>query len=461
MTKSFILGAVFATGFCLLIWWFVFPTGPTAAPRVPIPENLPRIAEENTGGNQGTLIPGSGTPSADIGSWPQFRGPKRDCIASSPSIADTWPPDGPQVLWKIETGEGHAGVVIDKGCVFLVDYDKKQKEDVIRCLSLDSGEEIWRYTYSVKIKRNHGMSRTIPAIKDEYVVTLGPKCHLHCLKAASGELVWKRNLVKQYGAKIPEWYAGQCPLIDKGRLIIAPGGSALMVAIDIASGSDIWVTPNPNEWDMTHSSILPVDFKGQRQYVWCTSHGVVGVDAENGSLLWELPEWKIKIANVPTPIDLGGGKFFLSGGYNAGAAMVQLKKKEDKISAEILFRTKARLFGSDQQTPIYYNKHIYAVIPGGKLACLSPQGEQLWIEKDYNFGLGPYIIIDGKMLVLDDDGKKPGQLCLFKLETNGATKLASAKVIDGHDAWGPVAYAGGRAIMRDLTTLICLDLSVK
>ena len=82
------------------------------------------------------------------------------------------------------------------------------------------------------VKRNHGMSRTVPAVTDKLVVAMGPKCHVVCLDAVTGELRWGLDLVRQYGATVPPWYAGQCPLIDNGAVILAPGGKdALLLAV--------------------------------------------------------------------------------------------------------------------------------------------------------------------------------------------------------------------------------------
>jgi len=182
------------------------------------------------------------------------------------------------------------------------------------------------------------------------------------------------------------------------------------------------------------------------------------VDAQTGQLLWELPEWKIKIATIPSPVDLGGGKIFFSGGYNFGSMMVQLNRMDGKEVPEILFRLEAKVFGADQHTPIYYKGNIYGIIPGGKLTCLSPLGERLWVREEDNFGLGPFMIVDDKMLVLDDDEKKPGGLSLFRVDSQGAERLAGAVIIEGHDSWAPMAFADGKAILRNLTTMVCVEL---
>jgi outer membrane protein assembly factor BamB len=40
-------------------------------------------------------------------------------------------------------------------------------------------------------------------------------------------------------------------------------------------------------------------------------------------------------------------------------------------------------------------------------------------------------------------------------------ELAEAKVLTGHDSWGPLALVGGRLLARDLTTMVCLDVSAE
>ena len=70
----------------------------------------------------------------------------------------------------------------------------------------------------------------------------------------SGKARWLIDLVLDHGATVPPWYAGQCPLIDAttDRLIVAPGGKALLMAIDYHTGKVVWESPNPHGWTMTH-----------------------------------------------------------------------------------------------------------------------------------------------------------------------------------------------------------------
>lgn len=398
------------------------------------------------------LIPGTGSPAAIPGSWTQFRGAKGDGIATDKvNISDKWTP-----LWTADLGEGYAGPVVRDGRVYILDYDPKNFTDALRCLSLADGQEIWRFTYPDKVKRNHGMSRTTPTLVGKYLISLGPKCHVVCVNAESGQLVWGIDLVKEYNTEIPEWYAGQCPLVDGDKVILAPGGDSLMIAVELATGKVIWKTPNAHDWKMTHSSVVPIEFAGKRQYVYCGSRGVVGVSASDGSVLWETDKWVISIATVPTPVSVGDGKLFLSGGYNSGAKMLQLKEAAGKIEVTEAFSLAASVFGATQQTPILYQDHIYGVRPDGQLTCLDLTGKVKWTSgPKEKFGNGPFLITDGKILVMNDEGL----LTLAEASPSGYHAIAKNRVLNGHDSWAPMALAGNRLLARDLTQMICLDLT--
>ncbi|MEI6033873.1 MAG: PQQ-binding-like beta-propeller repeat protein [Verrucomicrobiae bacterium] len=434
---------------------FFFWAGRQAS--APVDERQPGMDRSSAGTSAqpspflaGKLVAGTGLPAALAGAWPGFRGPNGDGVAADrTAIGQKWAP-----LWTVDLGEGFAGAAVRDGRVYVLDYDQEISSDALRCLSLADGGEIWRFTYPVKVKRNHGMSRTTPTLAGRYVVSLGPKCHVVCLDSTTGQFVWGIDLVNEYSAEVPEWYAGQCPLVDRGRVILAPGGDALLIAVDLATGRVAWKTPNPNGWKMTHASILPVEFSGRRQYVYCGSRGVAGISADDGSILWETDQWAISIATVPTPVDAGGGKLFFSGGYNSGAKMLQLTESGGKVAPVELFRLRAAAFGATQQTPILYREHIYGVRPDGQLACLDLTGKVVWTSA-CKFGLGPFLIADGKIFLMNDEGV----LTLAEASPSGYRQLAQSKVLSGQDSWAPMALAGSRLLARDLTRMVCLDVS--
>ncbi len=442
----------------LAVWLSAGRHAPSLPERIPEPEAARPAGASAPVNLAGVFVKSDGLPAALPGAWPSFRGPRGDNVSAETGLARAWGPDGPTPLWSADLGEGHAGAAVLDGRVFVLDYDQAAQRDALRCLSLEDGREIWRRSYPVKIKRNHGMSRTVPAVTARYVVSIGPKCHVLCCETATGKYLWGMDLVRQYRTKVPPWYAGQCPLIDGDRVILAPGGDALMIAVDAATGKVLWKAANPKGWGMSHASILPLTFGGRRMYVYCAAGGVVGVDAGCGALLWQTDAWKISIATVPTPVPIADGRLFLSGGYNSGAMILDLKAAAGGITPEVARRLPPTEFGSDQQTPVFYKGYLYGVIPGGEMVCLDPSGRRMWRSgSTHRFGIGPYLVADGMIYVMNDSGL----LTLVEASPEGYKQLAQSRVLKGHDSWGPLALAGGRLLARDLKQMVCLDVGAQ
>jgi len=450
---------------CLMYVWLSADAAVDVQERLPGGDNRPAgIAGSDAPVKLvGTLVALDGVPADLPGAWPRFRGPNYDGVSrEATSLQRQWPEDGPKVLWSIEVGEGYAGAAVLNGRVYLLDYDRANEADVVRCLSLDDGRDIWQYSYPVKIKRWHGMSRTVPAVTDEFVVTLGAKGHVTCLDAKTGEFKWMLNLVREYDTKLPQWYAAQCPAIDDGKAIIAPAGDILMMAVDCATGEIVWQTPNPDKWVMTHSSIVPMEFKGRRFYIYCggstNAGGVVGVSAADGSVVWKTEQWKVR-TNVPMPVLVGEDQIFLSAGYGQydnGCMMLRLVESNGEVVPEVEFSHPTDVFGSMQQTPVYYEGYIYGVGMDKQLSCLDLQGNVVWTSTSENrFGSGPYTIADGLIYVLDDSGV----LTLVEATSSGYVQLDQAQVLEGIESWAPIAVASGRLIVRDLTRMACLDVA--
>ena len=481
-------------GAILLYVWLGADAGSELTVRLPGPDDRPaRMVDANEPIKiAGELTTFDGVPADLPGEWPQFRGPNFDAVSTQDiTLARSWPAAGPKVLWSVDVGPGYAGAVILAGRVYMLDYDVEAQADVVRCLSLQDGRDIWRYSYPVAIKPSHStMSRTVPAVSDKHVVTMGPKCHVTCLDSTTGEFRWMYNLVREFNTTVPMWYAGQCPLIDDGKAIIAPAGTVndgketaapvadvndsnevapapdgvLMMAVDCETGEIVWKTPNPDGWIMTHSSIVPMTFKGRRFYVYCGGNhkkgGIVGISDQDGSVLWKTDEWKVTHV-VPTPVVVGDDRLFLSAGYGQteiGCAMLRLTEIGGDITAELEYLHPIAVFGSIQQSPVFYDGYIYGVRPDRQLVCLSLDGNVVWTSTSANkFGRngGPYAIVNGLLYVMDDHGA----MTLVEAGPNGYSPLAHAKVLEGRDSWGPMAIAANRMIVRDTLKMICLDIS--
>ncbi|MFC1560898.1 PQQ-binding-like beta-propeller repeat protein [Candidatus Latescibacterota bacterium] len=454
----------------IILTWFLFEN-PVADFFVLIPGMDNRPASMSGGGEDvaiGALFATfDGIPSEIQGSWPRFRGTDFNNISKEEiKLADNWNATGPNILWSVDLGEGHAGPVVANGRVYLLDYDEEKRADLLRCFSFDDGKEIWRRGYDVYVKRNHGMSRTVPAVSENYVVTIGPKCHVMCVDAESGEFKWGINLEKEYEAEIPLWYTGQCPLIEDSLAVIAVGGTSLLIAVNCETGEVVWETPNPNNWKMSHSSIIPYTIHGKEMYVYCALGGITGVSAreENaGELLFETNLWNQNVV-APSPVYLGNGKLFVTSGYGAGSIMLNIKDENSSFIVESVQQIKpGEGISSEQQTPIFYEGYLFSILPKdagplrNQFVCYHPDdiSDLIWASgTTRRFGLGPYILADDKFFILSDEGV----LTVMQVSTEEPIQLAQAKILDGHDAWGPMAIVNGRLFARDSRRLVCVDV---
>ncbi len=402
-------------------------------------------------------------------SWPRFRGAEFDNISRSPvDLIERFPEDGPPVMWSVELGEGHGGAAIYEGLVYVLDYDEEERADILRCFSLVEGEELWRRGYQINLKRNHGMSRTVPAVTEDYVLTIGPRCHVMAVSRTDGEFLWGLNVEKEYQSEVPLWYTGQCPLIDEGKAIIATGGTALMVAADMETGEILWETPNPMGWQMSHSSVMPFEFRGVKMYVYSAYGGICGIAAggpREGEILWMSDEWNHQVV-APSPVCMPDGKIFMTAGYGAGAMVFQLRQAGEGFEVDVLheYAPKEGL-ASEQQTPVEFEGHLIGILPKdagalrNQMVCVHPRDftEVIWSSgQDVRFGLGPYMIADDKLFIVDDDGT----LTIARPSTSEYIELDSYNVLEGHDAWGPIAVADGYMVIRDSKTMVCLDMAV-
>jgi outer membrane protein assembly factor BamB len=461
-----LLALALATGGGVLFWsWLAAAGSVQLARRVPIPENHPAPPERETVAIGAHFRSFAAEAGEHPGTWPQFRGPGRNNVVPRPGpLATVWPAAGPAVLWSVALGEGYAAPAVRDGRVYILDYDEERRADALRCFSLASGAELWRRWYEVEIKRNHGRSRTVPAVTEGQVVTLGPKCHVMSVHPRSGALQWTLDLPAAFGTEVPLWYAGQCPLVDGETVVLAPAGKALLVGVDGATGEVRWRTPNPGAWEMSHSSIMPATIGGERQYVYCALGGMVGVAAEGeaaGTILWQTDAWDHTVV-APSPVVFPDGRIFMTSGHGAGSIMLQVRREKDGYGVEVLYELDRGIFACEQQTPILHDGLLYGILPRDagahreELVCFDPQRRApLWTSgKERRFGLGPFLLAGEHLLALAEDGR----LRLARAGGERYREVAAARVLTGREAWAPLALVGGRLLARDNRRLVCLDL---
>jgi outer membrane protein assembly factor BamB len=161
---------------------------------------------------------------------------------------------------------------------------------------------------------------------------------------------------------------------------------------------------------------MPIVISRTKMYVYCAIGGIVGVAADGekaGEVLFESRVWNHNVI-APSPVYLGDGRIFLTAGYGSGSSMIRIKDEDGIFSVEVLQTIKPEEgMASEQQTPLFYSGHLFCILPKdagplrNQFVCCHPNDISgfVWSSGKINrFGLGPYIVADGKFFILRDDG---------------------------------------------------------
>jgi len=407
--------------------------------------------------------------------WSQYLGPERNSTSPQKEILRTWPQKGPEVLWTVDVGIGFGGPVVKDGKVYLLDRDDKAG-DILRCFDLSNGKVLWSFAYDAPGSVMFPGSRSVPAIDGNRIYSAGPYGNLYCIDINTHKPIWSKNLWTDFGgAEIPKWAISQCPLVYGDLLIVASQApKAGVVAYDKLTGKVKWSTPSIGPTGYVSPAIVKIG-KEDHVVMITASEGrgesasggkVVGINPLTGKILWEYTNWQCAIP-APSAVDAGEGRMLISGGYNAGSAMIKVEKKTDG-SYNVTELYKNAEFGAHTQPPVLYNGNFYAQYSTNErkdgLVCMSITGEIKWKTMRVPlFDKGGLIIADGLLLATDGSNK----LYLIEPDPSAFKPLASSDLLNRDAAdqklstqnWAPLALSNGKLLIRDHKKMLCVKVA--
>lgn len=402
------------------------------------------------------------TAGITLADWPQYLGPNRNAISTEKGLLRSWPKSGPKVLWTISLGPGYGGAAVSDGKVYVLDRIRS-KQDVLRCLDLLKGNELWSCAYDAPGRVSHPGSRSTPTIDGNYIYTCGSFGDLYCFDKNTHKPVWNKNIWKDFeNGNVPRWAISQNPLVYGDSLIVASQTSkAGVVSYNKQNGQIKWASPALSG---TAGYVSPKIAKiaGEDHLVMITAGGrgdgggvVVGMDAKTGKRFWTYPNWQCKIP-IPNVTEIGDGRLFITGGYEAGSAMIKIEKEGNSYTVTEVYKTDD--FGTHCHPPVLYEGHLYAHCTTNTrkdgMVCMDIDGKVKWkTGRSPVFDKGGFILADG--LILSVDGQK-GILYLIEPDPVGYKELASAKLLDTNECWGPLALTDGKLLIRDQKQMRCV-----
>lgn len=405
----------------------------------------------------------SSVPFADAQSWPQYRGSNGNGIAEE-SAAISWSGGQPKELWKTTTALGFSSFsVADGRAITLVAAEGDSGEVSQTCVALnaETGEQLWSYELN---KHDYGRGgggagargnkggdgpRSTPTIAGELVYVYDAQLLLVCLKADSGELVWKVDVLNDHqGGNIP-WSNAISPVVDGDRVYIAGGGAGQsMMALNKLTGEVIWKTGDEK---MTHATPVVREIQGKQQVIFFMQSGLIALNPTDGTELWRTP-FDYRTSSAASPVT-AGNLVYCSAGYGVGAGLFEIG---DSMSVKEVWRKPNRLM-NHWSTPVVHDGHLYGLFSfkkygKGPLQCVElATGEVKW-EKN-GFGPGNCILVGQKLVVLSDSG----ELVLVKAAPDAYKELARAKVLKGK-CWSTPAYSDGRVFVRSTLEGACFEV---
>ncbi|MGQ0635759.1 MAG: PQQ-binding-like beta-propeller repeat protein [Planctomycetaceae bacterium] len=385
--------------------------------------------------------------------WPQFLGPGRDNIARDTGLLREWPADGPRLVSTIGgLGVGFSNVALADGTAYTLGTHGAR--EFVLAFSLETGEKLWEQDIALAYHNDYGDGpRGTPTIDGDRLYALGATGALVCLDRHSGEPVWKKNLVSGFGSKVPRWGLCESVLVDGDRVICTPGGrGGLMVAFDKKSGAVAWKCPGKMGDEPAYASILAVDVEGVRQYVNYTANALIGVNADNGKLLWRDDSSTNGMANCCTAV-FADGMLLTASGYTKGASMLKLASGSGPMRAELGYHTndlKVHHGGL-----VLVGGHVYGSNDPGILTCIELKtGKVKW--KDRSVGKGSLTCADGLLIVRGEEGP----LALVDASPTGYKEHGRFTPGDRSDrqAWTYPVVCAGKLFLRDQDILQVYDL---
>ena len=402
-------------------------------------------------------------PLAAEGPWPGWLGPQRDGHSADVGLAKSWPTAGPKLLWKVDClGPGWSSVAVVGQRVYIT--GNVDEQTMLFCFD-SRGKELWRAAQGPQCShKGYPGTRATPVVDGNRIYLVGGNGRITCQDTADGHILWQRDM-KDFGGRPGGWLWSESVLILGDRAIVTPGGKHPVVALDKATGKEIWQsdfqavavivdkeTGKETRKDVPvtagYSSCIAIEDQGSTIIVNGSQSGLLAVDAKTGAKIWTDAFASPNTANVPTPA-YADGYLFWSVGYGKGSACYKVTHSGDRWTFKPAWTSKD--MGCHPGNYVVANGRVYG--KGRGLACLDLKtGATLWTEG--SVPAGQVCWADGMLYTFSDSG---GRACLVEPSASRAKVAGKMQVAGTGSSWAHPVVAGGRLYLRYETNLYCFD----
>jgi outer membrane protein assembly factor BamB len=386
--------------------------------------------------------------------WPQWRGANRDGVGTGFAAPKTWP-DQLKPKWKAMVGTGHSSPLVIGKRVYL--HSRQGEKEVVAAYDLDTGKVLWQDSYAVEYSMNpaahgHGKGpKSTPAFNDGKLYTLGITGILSCYDAARGKPLWRKESAALFNANSPLYGTSASPIVDRGLVIAYMGGndSGALVAFDAVSGAEKW------RWNGDgpgYASPIAVEIAGKRQIVTQSQKSIIGIWADNGSLLWKIPFETEYVQNIVTPVVYQDLLIF--SGLNKGVFAIKAELRDEKWITRSAWQNKE--VSMYMNSPVINGNYLFGMSHRnkGQFFCLDANtGRTLWTGDPRQGENAAMVISGGLIFSLTNDAN----LIVSSATDKAATPVKQYSVASS-PTWAHPAIVGRNILIKDENTLAMLSL---
>jgi outer membrane protein assembly factor BamB len=395
-------------------------------------------------------------PSAIGDDWPQFLGATRNGVSNETALIDSFAADGPKVRWRVTGGVGMSAIAVQDDNV-ITTWNRDGKQWLVN-LDATTGKSKWETELGTAYENAMGDGpRATPAITGEQVVTYTGEGILVAVNLQSGKVLWRTDVMKELSAEPSEYGMSSSPLVVGDKVVVHAGAEdAAVVAYSLKEGKFLWKSGGGHAG---YSSPMLLELAGQQQVVSATGSTVLGIDPNNGDVLWSYPFETDYGCNTASPIMIDGG-VFISAGENHGSVLLDVKKEGNTHSVSERWKSLATksVMRNEWQTSIVVGDYLYgfdnvgAAGPVSHFSCIEAKtGKAVWQQS--RFGKGNLVYADGKFFLTTIDG----ELVIAKADASGFKELGRAPLVGKNRQ--TISISNGFGYLRDDAEVVCVQLS--
>jgi outer membrane protein assembly factor BamB len=396
------------------------------------------------------------SPDEEISQW---RGPARDGIYPETNLLKIWPADGPALKLKIENvGKGLSQPVVYKNTIYITGL-KSDTLDVISAFGME-GKLLWEKTYSQAWQRTYPESRGTPTIENDRIYLIGGMGELVCLGTNRGEIIWRKDPLKDFEGKNMHWGNVESVLLtDEAALYVTGGDQTTLVAYQKETGELLWKSKSVGGSKSYASSSL-VEWAGMKIVLVQTSDDLIGIDAGNGNILWSYntiqyhnEKGKGEAANTPL---FHNGDIFITYGNGQPAMLFSIAADGKSVS----LKWKNEVLDTHHGGLVFLNGAIY-----GSTMLDNTRGN--WASVDWKTGKtnwettwftkGSVIAADGMLYFYEEKG---GNVALVKPVSNELKTISTFQVKGGEGPhWAHPSIYNKMLLIRHGSVLLVYDIA--